>query len=298
MSAHRLARPVHADRPAAPGRHRAPRQPLAARVAAGLPVPAPVLGGVAAGALGAAGSVLLPATAYAAGGDTVRPHRDAALVQVPVGAPYAAPTDGELSRLRGCEAGGSYGIATGNGFYGAYQFDLGTWRGLGLGGYPHQASPDLQDAAAAALEQSRGWRPWPACSARLGLQTRAAGSTADDAGSTGGDVTLTAASGPATPVIVGPAHVARAAPPRTSSAVPAFAGHVLSTADVGTYRADVRLWQERMAQRGWRIAADGRFGPQSARVAKLFAAEKGLSEGLPGEVGRGVWTAAWTAPVS
>jgi hypothetical protein len=75
-----------------------------------------------------------------------------------------------LRRLRGCESGGDYGAATGNGYYGAYQFDLGTWRSLGYGGVPSAASPATQDAAAATLHARRGWAPWPVCSRTVGLR--------------------------------------------------------------------------------------------------------------------------------
>lgn len=82
----------------------------------------------------------------------------------------AQPVAASLAELRQCEASGNYATNTGNGYYGAYQFDVGTWRGLGLAGLPSQAPPEVQDAAAATLHDQRGWSPWPACSARLGLR--------------------------------------------------------------------------------------------------------------------------------
>ncbi|MEI7746690.1 MAG: transglycosylase family protein [Actinomycetota bacterium] len=74
-----------------------------------------------------------------------------------------------MAELRQCESSGNYADNTGNGYYGAYQFDLGTWRGLGLSGLPSSAAPEVQDRAAATLQSQRGWSPWPACSAHLGL---------------------------------------------------------------------------------------------------------------------------------
>lgn len=59
---------------------------------------------------------------------------------------------------------------------------------------------------------------------------------------------------------------------------------------------DVRVWQQRMAQRGWRIGVDQVFGPQSEQVARAFQAEKRLR--VDGLVGPVTWTAAWTAPVT
>ena len=80
----------------------------------------------------------------------------------------ADPSANDWYRLRVCESGNNYAINTGNGYYGAYQFDVGTWRSVGGSGYPHQASPETQDALALRLWQQRGWGPW-ACARILGL---------------------------------------------------------------------------------------------------------------------------------
>ena len=74
-----------------------------------------------------------------------------------------------LRALRGCESGGNYATNTGNGFYGAYQFDYGTWRGLGYAGVASDAPAWKQDQAVVRLHAQRGWQPWPACSRYLGL---------------------------------------------------------------------------------------------------------------------------------
>lgn len=73
-----------------------------------------------------------------------------------------------LARLRSCE--GSYTSNTGNGYYGAYQFDKQTWGGYG--GYPHAAAapPAVQDQKAWETYKRRGWQPWPSCSRSQGLQ--------------------------------------------------------------------------------------------------------------------------------
>jgi uncharacterized protein YabE (DUF348 family) len=52
-----------------------------------------------------------------------------------------------LAKLRACESGGNYADDTGNGYYGAYQFSLGTWERLGLSGLPNDAAPAVQDQA-------------------------------------------------------------------------------------------------------------------------------------------------------
>lgn len=75
----------------------------------------------------------------------------------------------DLYRLRVCESDDNYQDNTGNGYYGAYQFALATWQGLGYSGLPSQAPPPEQDQAALSLEQARGWGEWPACAAMLGL---------------------------------------------------------------------------------------------------------------------------------
>jgi len=73
-------------------------------------------------------------------------------------------------RLAQCEAGGNWSINTGNGYYGGLQFTLSSWRGVGGGGYPHQASKSEQIARAKMLLASQGWNAWPACSAKLSLR--------------------------------------------------------------------------------------------------------------------------------
>ncbi len=71
--------------------------------------------------------------------------------------------------LRWCESGNDYGLDTGNGYYGAYQFSPETWWGLGYGGYPHEAPPEVQDQAARELQSLYGWGQWPGCAWWLGL---------------------------------------------------------------------------------------------------------------------------------
>lgn len=74
----------------------------------------------------------------------------------------------QATALRTCESSGNYGVNTGNGYYGAYQFDLQTWRSVGGAGYPHRAAKAEQDYRAFKLYTSRGWQPWPGCGRRLG----------------------------------------------------------------------------------------------------------------------------------
>ncbi len=87
----------------------------------------------------------------------------------PVAPATAAASGGVWSELRHCESGGNYADDTGNGYYGAYQFSLGTWHGLGFSGLPSSAAPAVQDQAAQELQARSGWGQWPACSRKLRL---------------------------------------------------------------------------------------------------------------------------------
>lgn len=73
-----------------------------------------------------------------------------------------------LARLRSCE--GSYTSNTGNGYYGAYQFDRQTWGNYGGYAVASDAPPSVQDEKAWLTYQRRGWQPWPSCSRSMGLQ--------------------------------------------------------------------------------------------------------------------------------
>lgn len=78
------------------------------------------------------------------------------------------PGEAAWERLRFCESGGVYTTNTGNGFYGAYQFDLQTWQTMGGTGRPSDAPYWEQDLRAKALFQARGAQPWPICGRFLG----------------------------------------------------------------------------------------------------------------------------------
>lgn len=84
------------------------------------------------------------------------------------GASRSDPGEGAWSRLRFCESGGVYTTNTGNGFYGAYQFDLRTWQTMGGTGRPSTAPYWEQDMRAKALFQVRGDQPWPICGRFVG----------------------------------------------------------------------------------------------------------------------------------
>ncbi|MFC9437997.1 resuscitation-promoting factor Rpf1 domain-containing protein [Nocardia sp. NPDC057030] len=85
----------------------------------------------------------------------------------------AAP-DSDWDRLAQCEAGGNWGIDTGNSFQGGLQFSPSTWRAHGGGEYAasaNQATREQQIAVAEKVLASQGWGAWPSCSAKLGLSS-------------------------------------------------------------------------------------------------------------------------------
>jgi hypothetical protein len=230
-----------------------------------------------------------------------------ALTEAAVAAPAASAggSVAQFERLAACESGGRWNINTGNGYYGGLQFNLATWRGLGLRGYPHQASKAAQIAAGQKLHSQRGWKPWPACSRKLGLSGNG-GYSGTGAVVTPPRAPVASRSRPAPPVAgktvrgtTAKVRATRAASARAlrPAAAPAFPGE-LSTRDVRTYRPAVRQWQARMVARGWALKVDGYFGPRSAGVAAAFARDKGIAVRTPGVVTKAVWDAAWTTRVT
>lgn len=74
-----------------------------------------------------------------------------------------ASTNDGWAYLRQCESGGNYAANTGNGYYGAYQYDLSTWGNYGGYARPDLAPPAVQDAKAQETYARRGASPWPSC---------------------------------------------------------------------------------------------------------------------------------------
>ncbi len=70
---------------------------------------------------------------------------------------------GKSMSVKQCESGNNYSTNTGNGYYGAWQFDLPSWHANGGGAYASR--PDLapawaQDQVAYNYYQRAGWGPW------------------------------------------------------------------------------------------------------------------------------------------
>lgn len=68
-----------------------------------------------------------------------------------------------LDSIAACESGGDPTAVNAAGYYGKYQFDLGTWASVGGSGNPAEASEAEQDYRAGLLYQRAGSSPWPVC---------------------------------------------------------------------------------------------------------------------------------------
>ena len=95
----------------------------------------------------------------------------AAAALASAGAAQAA-TPAQWDKLAKCEAGGNWGINTGNGFYGGLQFSASTWRAYGGGVYAataDKATREEQISVAQRVAAAQGWNAWPSCSRTAGL---------------------------------------------------------------------------------------------------------------------------------
>lgn len=84
--------------------------------------------------------------------------------------------------------------------------------------------------------------------------------------------------------------------PMPDPSAPVWPGRFLLLTDPMMSGDDVRVWQQQMADRGWRIGVDGIYGLESLSVCKTFQGEKGLT--VDGDVGPQTWNAAWAAPIT
>jgi hypothetical protein len=79
------------------------------------------------------------------------------------GGAAAWASSGAAMSVKNCESGNNYSTNTGNGYYGAWQFDLPSWHANGGGAYaatPDQAPAWAQDQVAYNYYQVAGWGPW------------------------------------------------------------------------------------------------------------------------------------------
>ena len=158
-----------------------------------------------------------------------------------------------------CESGGNAKYNDGQ-FYGLFNFDRGTWNGTGRSGTADQYSPAEQQAAAQQLYSQRGSSPWPVCGKYL-----SGGSTASAPAASRSQTRTSVAVAPtkaATSTRKAPAH-------KASSSTSAGVAY-LSQRYVGTDRADVRTLQQKLVAKGYAIAVDGRYGPQTEGAVRGF----------------------------
>ena len=208
------------------------------------------------------------------------------------GTASADPSASSWAALRNCESSGDYAIDTGNGYYGAYQFDLSTWQSVGGSGSPADASPAEQDYRALYLYRMRGWSPWT-CASIAGLsEDSSAGSgvvpsRADSVYIGGGG------SAPA------PAPAPSPAPPPAQSChlgaatAPGWSGTTFQQG--GSYPA-LACWQKQMATRGYHFVGTGYFGPHTLAALHDLQAKWGIPRS--DEIAARAWAAAWATIVT
>jgi peptidoglycan hydrolase-like protein with peptidoglycan-binding domain len=199
-------------------------------------------------------------------------------IAVPMTIASADPSPTDWSRLRMCEASGNYQINTGNGYYGAYQFNLSTWKSVGGTGYPNQATPAEQDARALKLYRQRGWQPWT-CATILGLK-----SDKDAKSGRVSDIVFpTAGVTPDTP----------AAPTTAKAGVTAPAWPGLRYFSAGDSSSTIAKFQSQLHARGAvTLTGTGQFGANTLTAVKRIQSLNGLAQ--TGILGPVTWKLAWT----
>ncbi len=196
------------------------------------------------------------------------------------GSASADPSQNDWYRLRMCESSNNYSINTGNDHYGAYQFDLGTWRSVGGTGYPNKASAAEQDARALILYRERGWQPWQ-CAAIVGLK--------DDKDAKSGRISDIKV--PMSTVTSPP----KVTPPKNTGGAPPMTGGT-AYYTYGDYNVAISLWKIQMRKRGAAIASTGTLDAATLALVKRVQGLNGLPEtGLLGPV---TWGLAWTGKYS
>ena len=99
---------------------------------------------------------------------TKEPKKQIEIVGTKSSTSFSGSFSEALARLRSCE--GNYTSNTGNGYYGAYQFDKRTWGNYGGYELASDAPAAVQDEKAWQTYKARGWQPWPTCKVKMGLQ--------------------------------------------------------------------------------------------------------------------------------
>lgn len=169
----------------------------------------------------------------------------------------ADPSSTQWLALRTCESSDNYSVVSANGrYYGAYQFNLSTWRSVGGYGLPTQASHAEQDYRALYLYRMRGWQPWT-CATKLALPPDA------DAAS-------------------------RVIPARPANVSPTWPG---ATYAYGDCAPALRSWQLRMNAYGFDFRGTGCYYDKTKAAVQAVQAANGLTP--DGLIGADTWRAAW-----
>ena len=188
------------------------------------------------------------------------------------GTASADPHTNSWAKLRMCEASGRYATNTGNGYYGAYQFDLPTWRSVGGAGRPDQAAPYEQDYRALYLYRMRGWQPWQ-CAGMLSLandtdaRSKRVPTYADSAYIGGGGVPT---------------------PPNPPGPKPAWPGVVYQYGDCA---APLKTFQLRMNAYGYGFTGTGCYYEKTRDAVLALQRANGIKDS--GLLGPKTWDAAW-----
>lgn len=192
-----------------------------------------------------------------------------------VGTPAASadPSAAQWSQLRHCESSGTYSINTGNGYYGAYQFNLTTWRSVGGSGRPDQASPAEQDFRALYLYRMRGWQPWTC-----------AGGFANDGDARSGRVPSYAEA-----AYIGGGGSAPAPTPPPVSSTPAWPG---ATYSYGDCSPSLRTWQLQMNRYGYGFEGTGCYYEKTRTAVLELQRANGIKDS--GILGPKTWAAAYS----
>ncbi len=201
------------------------------------------------------------------------------LVFVGAGTALADPSASDWASLRQCESSGDYSINTGNGYYGAYQFDIPTWQSVGGQGLPSDATEKEQDYRALYLYRMRGWSPW-ICASLAGLKQDSSGGShkaptyGDSAYISGGTSNFTEPDTSACKV--------------GSSTAPPWGG--VNFTEGNTYR-DMICFQKQLGHLGYGLSGSGYFGSHTLAALHKFEADKHLA--ITNVVTMSVWVAAW-----
>lgn len=82
---------------------------------------------------------------------------------------------------------------------------------------------------------------------------------------------------------------------------PSYPGRMFQLKNPQMSGGDVRIWQQRIRDRGWTIGVDGQYGPQSEQVCREFQQDS-TNHNWPltvdGVVGPATWMASWERPIS